>query len=164
MIVLAVDSGIEKTGYAIVKNARPNPKIIDYGCIYTKKLDTNSSRIAQLANAFGKIIDKYKPDTVVIEKLFFNANKKTVISVAQAQGATMYVAALRNCRVEFLTPLQIKETLTGYGRADKKQIEKMLTLLLGVDTVSKTDDVNDAIACALAYCTLYNFNSKIEAL
>lgn len=164
MIVLSLDSGIERTGYAIVENTGIKPKVIQCGCIFTDKTMQSAYRIATLVDSLETIIDRYKPAVIVIEQLFFNINKKTVIGVAQAQGATMYMASKKNCRVEFLTPLQIKETLTGYGRADKKQIEKMLKLVLHSTELPKPDDATDALACALAFCTLDNFNSKIENL
>lgn len=164
MIVLGLDSGTERTGYALIDNTTPHVAILNAGCIFTDKIASPAKRLQKLAESVEKIIDTYKPDIVVIEKLFFNTNQKTVIAVAQAQGITMYIAARKNCRVEFLTPLQIKETITGYGRADKKQIEKMLKLLLHIDPLPESDDATDAIACALAFCTLYNFNSKIESL
>lgn len=160
MIVLAIDSGIERTGYAALKHKTPNPDILETGCIFTNKSDSTIDRMQQLGEKLTRIIEQHKPETVVIEQLFFNTNKKTAIVVAQAQGITMYIAAQKKCKVEFLTPLEIKSTLTGYGRADKKQVEKMLKLILGRDTLPKPDDVTDALACGLAFCARYNFISK----
>lgn len=160
VIVLAIDSGIERTGYAALRHKTPNPDILEAGCIFTNKTDSTITRMQKLGEKLEHIIDQYMPDTVVIEQLFFNTNKKTAIVVAQAQGITMYIAAQKKCKVEFLTPLEIKSTLTGYGRADKKQVEKMLKLILQRDTLPKPDDVTDALACGLAFCTRYNFMEK----
>ena len=100
------------------------------------------------------LIETYKPKTIVIEKLFFQSNQTTGIMVAQAQGVLLALAGKHNIEVVFLAPTEVKHIVTGYGKSDKIAVRKMLTLLLGIDEKLKNDDVADAIACGLAYCTV----------
>lgn len=153
VILLALDSGLERTGYAIIHHDNATPELIAYGCIETDKKDTLPHRILVLADRLGELLSRYKPTTVVLEKLFFHSNQKTASSVYQAQGATILTATRHKTDIVFMTPLEIKGAITGYGRADKLQVQKMLKLLLNIETLPKLDDVCDAIACGLAYCT-----------
>lgn len=153
MIVLSIDSGLERTGFAIFQ-AGSTPEYINSGLIITPKVAT-SSRLEMIYDALTLECKKYKPDVIVIEQLFFFKNQKTVISVAQAQGVAQLLAAQRGLPVEFLTPLQIKQIVTGYGQSDKQSVKKMVSLgLPALDLGQKIDDEVDAIACGLAYCYL----------
>jgi len=152
MIILATDSGLEKTGYSLFEKTENDFHLIDFGCILTKKDVSLEERLLTIFAQLEKIIKKYQPKLMVIEKIFFNINQKTVISVAQTQGALLVLAAKHKIKVEFLTPLAIKQAITGYGRADKLQVRKMIELLLGKKDLPPSDDLIDAIACGLAYC------------
>lgn len=154
MIILATDSGLEKTGYALFKKEGNNFNLITSGLILTKKTISLQDRLMTIYNEFEKIIKNYHPQLLIIEKIFFNVNQKTIISIAQTQGVLLVLAAQHNIKVEFLTPLMIKQALTGYGRADKLQVRKMVRLLLGTENFPQQDDVVDAIACGIAYCQL----------
>lgn len=145
MKILSIDSGVEKTGIAIIKDK----KLIFSSLILTKKTLKTEFRLKNIYNELKKIIEKFNPEVIVIEKLFFFKNQKTAISVSQAQGVILLLASQKNIKVEFLTPLQIKQVLTGFGRADKKSIQKMLKIEFGIDI--KQDDIADAVACGLAY-------------
>ncbi len=157
MIILSIDSGIERTGYALFEkktNGRVEFTYIASGLIQTSKTKNTEMSLQEIYGQMKEIVKKYKPDTIVIEQLFFFKNAKTVIKVAQAQGAVLLLAADENLHVEFLTPLQIKQIVTGYGQSDKLAVQKMLKLTLGLDLELKQDDQADAIACGLAYCYL----------
>lgn len=157
MTILSIDSGIEKTGYAILnkeKSSTGDPRLITSGLIKTSKKLSVSKRLKIIFEELEKIIMKYKPESVVFEQLFFFHNQKTAIQVSQAQGAILLLCAQNNIEVEFLTPLQIKQIITGYGQSDKKAIQKMLKLTLNLTIPSNRDDEADAIACGLAYCYL----------
>ncbi len=153
MAILAIDPGVEKTGFAIFKEG----KYIKSGLIKTLKSLPLEIRIEQIYLNLKKIIENYKPQRIILEQLFFFKNQKTVISVSQSQGAILLLASQNSIKIEFLTPLQIKQTITGYGRADKKAILKMLRLTTGIHKL-KDDNEADAVACGLAYCLI---NKKI---
>ena len=148
MIILSIDSGIEKTGYAVFKNK----KYVNSALIKTSKNNSTEIRLEEIYSQLKKVFEKFKPDMLVVEQLFFFKNQKTFIRVAQAQGIALLLAAQNNINVKFLTPLQVKQTVTGYGQADKKSIQKMIRLELQIDI--KQDDEADAIACGLAYIYL----------
>lgn len=161
VVVLGVDPGLERIGYAFFKNIKPEPNLITYGCIITNQKDTTAERIVDMTKQLDLIIKKFRPNVLAIEQIFFNLNKKTAIPVAQAQGAIMLLAAWRKMDIVFLTPLQVKLTLTGYGHADKKQVEKILKISLGLHEIPQPDDIADAMACALSYCYIYRNINKV---
>lgn len=146
MIILSIDSGLEKTGYAIFKDK----KYVTSALIKTSKNNSTEIRLEQIYNELKKVFLKYKPDVVVLEQLFFFKNQKTAIKVSQTQGVVMLLAVQNKSKLRFLTPLQIKQSITGYGQADKKSVQKMLKLEMGIDI--KQDDEADAVACGIAYC------------
>lgn len=154
MIILSIDSGLERTGYAFFDKDKINKKsfYITSGLIKTSPKLSIEKRIHHICLHLNLFIKQYKPQKVILERLFFFKNAKTVISVSQAQGAVLYIASQHNIPVFFLTPLQIKQIVTGYGNADKKSVAKMVHLLLNLKNNIKQDDVIDAIACGLAYC------------
>lgn len=157
MIVLAIDSGLEKTGYAFFdssNNLSIKEKYLSSGLIKTEKNLSVEKRLLKIFNALSALVDKNKPSIIVMERLFFFKNQKSAITVSQAQGIAILLAAQKKIRVDFLTPLQIKQTVTGYGLSNKKAIIKMLHLLLNIEKKIKEDDEYDAIACGLAYCSI----------
>lgn len=149
MVILAIDSGIEKTGYAIFKGK----KYISSGLIKTSHQLPQEDRLKQIYDELKKILLKYKPEKIILERLFFFKNQKTAISVSQSQGVVLLLASQNSINVEYLTPLQIKQAIAGYGQADKKAIQKMLKLTSNIPSI-KQDDEADAVACGLAYCYL----------
>lgn len=151
MVILAIDSGIERTGYAVFDGR----KYLTSALIKTSKNDTTEIRLMKIHDSLKNIYSKYNPEVTVIERLFFVKNQTTAIRVSQAQGVALLLAAQNKTRVEFLTPLQIKQTVTGYGQADKKSVQKMLKLELGIEI--KQDDEADAVACGYAYSLVSKF-------
>lgn len=148
MTILSIDSGIECTGYAIFQNKN----YVISALIKTSKNKSTEIRLEEIYLQLKKVFDKYEPDIMVLEQLLFFKNQKTFIRVAQAQGIAMLLAAQNKIKVEFLTPLQIKQIITGYGQADKKSVQKMIKLTTEIDI--KQDDEADAVACGLAYIYL----------
>ncbi len=153
MILLSIDPGYDKTGYAVFQSDHPSK--IDFrssGLIKTSKTDDLIARLKQISTKLSSIIDEYHIDTMVMEQLYFFKNAKTVIAVAQAQGSVIALAADKGLAFHFLTPLQIKQIVTGDGHADKKSVWKMLKLQLGDKLQVADDDESDAIACGYALC------------
>lgn len=153
MIIIGIDPGVERTGYAVFnKISSNNIKYVTSGLIHTKKTTLHEQRLLLIFESLHVLLKKYTPDRVVLEKIFFFKNQKTLIQVAQSQGIILLIGAQFGLPVTFLTPLQIKQTITGYGQSDKKGVQKMLGLTLGLKDEVKQDDQADAIACAYAYC------------
>lgn len=155
MTILAIDPGFEKVGYALFTKKSARSGDFDYlhsGLIKTPKTLAQNARLNVINNELIGIMDAYRPQKLIMEQLFFSKNQKTVIGVAQAQGSMMLLAAQRGMPVQFMTPLEIKQIITGYGNADKKSVHKMINLLLKQDIKVADDDQSDAIACGLAYC------------
>jgi len=158
MIILSIDSGLEKTGYSIFKKTNKDRNFITSGLIKTHKNIKIEKRIRIIYNRLNDVIKEFQPEIIIIERLFFFKNQKTVISVSQTQGAIMLLAAQNNISVEFLSPLQIKQAITGYGLADKTAVRKMVEFSVKISKKIKEDDEIDAIACGLAYCYLHQNN------
>ena len=158
MIILGIDPGIAIVGYGVVQYTGNKFKTIDYGAITTKAHTKIDFRLNDVYDGVCELIHKYKPDAVSIEELFFNTNVKTAITVAHARGVIVLAAA--KCGVETFeyTPLQIKQALTGYGRADKFQMQNMVKIMLKLNAVPKPDDVADALAIAICHANSQKFN------
>lgn len=155
MIVLSFDPGLEKTGYAVIeKNQKFSSgfRLIHSGLIKTSKNSLKTNRLNQIYSHCSKIIDKYQPEIIIFEEIFFFKNKKTIIDVAQSQGIIYLLAGLKNIKIYSFTPLKIKQIVTGYGLSDKKAIKKMINVYLDPGKKKIGDDEYDAIACGLAYC------------
>ncbi len=152
MIVLGIDPGLATMGWGVLKSERGRFETIDYGVVLTPKTETLPVRLAMLEEGVKKLVDKYTPDEIALEELFFNNNITTGINVAQARGVIL-LTCVKNCgRLYEYTPLQIKQALTGYGRAEKKQIQIMVKTFLRLDGIPKPDDAADALAVALTHC------------
>jgi crossover junction endodeoxyribonuclease RuvC len=152
MKLVSIDSGLERTGYAIFEKIH-KPVYIASGLIKTSSKASVPTRLKQIYDELSVIVDTHKPTQIIVEQLFMYTNKKTVIVVAQTQGVVQLLAAQKSIPLDFLTPLQIKQMVTGYGGADKKSVKKMVKLN-GIDVDGKIDDEVDAIASGLAYCFL----------
>ncbi len=158
MLVLGIDPGVALTGWALIKK-EPQVELVDYGCIRTSKRLSQSRRLVQIFRKLEKIIKKYKPEVLSLEKLFFNTNAKTALNVGEARGVVKICACLNEISLFEFTPLQIKTSIAGYGRANKKQVQEMVKRLLSLKEVPKPDDAADAVAAALTFCF---YNQKLE--
>lgn len=157
MHMLSIDPGYDKTGYAVFeidKKGKRNFTFITSGLIKTRKTDAHQLRLKQVYDELDVIIKKYDIKEIVIEQLFVFKNAKTVIKVAQSLGVIELVGAQNNLVIHRLTPLQIKQAVTGNGTADKQSVQKMILLELGDTITFKDDDESDAVACGLAYIYL----------
>ncbi|HCY48697.1 MAG TPA: crossover junction endodeoxyribonuclease RuvC [Clostridiales bacterium] len=159
--VIGFDPGLAIVGYGVMDyDGVNNKKIVDYGVITTPKDESFPVRLALIYEGVTKLIETYKPDEIAVEELFFNTNITTGINVAHARGVLL-LAAIHGCgRLYEYTPLQIKQAMTGYGRADKKQIQQMVKVYLGLSSVPKPDDAADAIAVALTHIQTGAFTDK----
>lgn len=149
MIILGIDPGFGRLGCAVLKKEKSGEKLIFSTCLISDKKLPHEKRLLFLARELEKIIKKYRPDIIAVEKIFFFKNQKTIIGVAEARGMILYLAALKNIPIKEFTPLEIKMALTGYGRAEKQQVENMVKVILKPKKAIKSDDEIDAIACAL---------------
>jgi len=148
-IILGVDPGVADTGFGVIEEKLGKLICHDYGSIKTKaKLDF-PQRLKIIYQELNKIIDKYQPQIISIEKLFFCKNIKTAIDVAQARGIVLLTAIQHNLVIKEFTPLQIKQAVTTHGQADKKQIQKMVKLILNLKNIPNQDDAADALAAAI---------------
>ncbi len=152
MIILGIDPGLATLGYGVIeKDGRGNFRAVDCGVVTTAKEEGLPVRLAMLEEGIQKIIDKFHPDEIAMEELFFSKNITTGIAVAHARGVAL-LTCVKNCgRLYEYTPMQIKQALTGYGKADKKQMQSVVTSLLKLDKAPKPDDAADALAIALCH-------------
>ena len=156
MIILGIDPGFERMGCAVLEKNPSGEKLIYSSCLISSRNDAHEKRLLVLAGGLKKIIKDFRPDTMAIEKLFFTANQKTAMKVAEARGVALLLAAENNLKVLEFTPLEVKMAMTGYGRAEKDQVRKMVLAMLKMDGKGKLDDEIDAIAIALA-CPTKNY-------
>lgn len=162
--ILGIDPGFGRVGYGIIEKTSGNDwKAVTYGCIETPKGDSFVNRLEELHNEIDKLIKKYNPSRMAVEDLFFFKNLKTAIKVGQARGVILLTAVQNKLAVDEFTPLQVKQSITGYGRAEKCQMQKMVPLILGIKGVIKSDDAADALAVALcAGQSLWKANIKMR--
>jgi crossover junction endodeoxyribonuclease RuvC len=152
MRVLGIDPGYAIVGTGVVEQVNNKFRMLYYGAILTEAHTPFNERIEKIYDDADALIKAYSPDAVAMEKLFFNTNQKTAIDVAQARGALILASQKNNVPVFEYTPLQVKMSVVGYGRAEKKQVQEMTKILLGLDKIPKPDDAADALAMAICHC------------
>ena len=151
MIVLGIDPGYAIVGVGVVEYRNSRFSLVSYGAITTDAGVPFNRRLEIIYDELTEIIEKYKPDAMSVEKLFYNSNAKTVIDVSQARGVIMLAAQKTNTPVFEYTPLQVKQSVVGYGRAEKKQVQEMTRVILNLEKVPKPDDTADALAMAICH-------------
>ncbi|MGD9129836.1 MAG: crossover junction endodeoxyribonuclease RuvC [Candidatus Woesebacteria bacterium] len=149
--ILGIDPGYDRLGWAIAQNLNDQWTKIHYGCIQTKKKDDLFKRYQDLNQELEKIIQQFKPDQAAVESLFFFKNKKTALQVSEARGIILACLIKNKVKIFEYTPLQIKEAVTGFGRADKKSVEKMVRLEFQLNDQKIIDDAIDALALILTH-------------
>jgi crossover junction endodeoxyribonuclease RuvC len=149
MIILGIDPGFARTGWAVVAEENKKLRLLSYGCIDTKPSTPFPERLKKIHEELGKIISTFSPEAVAVEKIFFCKNVKTAVDVGQARGVVILAAAENNLKIYEFTPLEVKQTITGFGKADKSQIQKMTKILLNLKETPKPDDAADAIALTI---------------
>lgn len=155
MLVLGIDPGTAITGYGLVTGSGSRLEPVAYGVIRTPAKTELANRLLTVHHEIGRIIDDYSPDAVAVEELFFNQNAKTFFAVSQSRGAVILTAALRGLPVFEYTPLQVKQAVVGYGRAEKAQVQEMVKRLLRMSAVVKPDDAADALAVGICHMHSY---------
>jgi len=158
MVILGIDPGYAIVGYGVVEYAGNKFKVLEYGSIETKAGIDFNIRLLKIHKGIEELIKRHSPDAVAVEELFFNKNTKTAMKVAQARGVVLLSGALSLAEVFEYTPLQVKQAVCGYGRADKNQVQQMVKLLLNLEKVPKPDDTADALAVAICHAHSYNLH------
>lgn len=161
MRILGVDPGIGRCGWGIIDFESSKFKVVNYGCIETSPKSQVSDRLLEIHEEISNLIKKHSPDALSIEELFFNTNAKTAFVVGQARGVIILAASQGKVPVAIYTPLQVKISLTGYGKAEKDQVGKMVKTLLVLKEIPKPDDTTDALAVAIAHAFSTRLNTKL---
>ena len=151
MKILGIDPGTATTGFGIIEVADHETRAIDYGVISTHKDLPMPERLAELHKDLSELIKTHRPDCCVVEQLFFARNVTTAITVGQARGVVLLAAAQAELEIAEYTPLQVKQAVTGYGQATKKQVQEMVKTILRLKEIPKPDDAADALAIALTH-------------
>jgi crossover junction endodeoxyribonuclease RuvC len=149
--ILGIDPGIAIVGFGFIDKIGNKLVPVQYGCITTEANTPQPTRLQQVYESCVSLMDKYKPDAVAIEKLFFNRNVTTAFSVSEARGVLILAAVQRGIPVTEYTPLQVKQAVVGYGKAEKRQVQEMVKMFLKLSAIPKPDDVADALAIAVCH-------------
>jgi crossover junction endodeoxyribonuclease RuvC len=158
MLILGVDPGYDRLGWGVINGE----KAVAFGCVQTKKSLSESRRLADLYDGLVKILTEYQPEAVAVESLFFFQNQTTAIKVAQARGVILLAAEKLGIAIYSYTPLQVKMAVTGYGRAEKSQVQQMTKNILKLETLPRPDDAADALAIALTHNFSYKLKNKLK--
>lgn len=151
MIILGIDPGFAITGYGVIRYEKNKLQLLEYGVVSTKKEMPFTQRLMAIDSKIRELCVTYKPDCCAIEELFFNNNAKTAIAAAQGRGIAVGAVTSMGIPVYEYTPLQVKQAVVGYGRAEKKQIQQMVKMILHMQEIPKPDDAADAIAIAICH-------------
>ncbi|RJP26968.1 MAG: crossover junction endodeoxyribonuclease RuvC [Actinobacteria bacterium] len=162
MIIMGIDPGLAATGYGVVEKAGGRLRSIAFGGINTSSREPLSSRLDKIYCEVKGLIERYGPDLVVLEELFFNTNARSAMVVGQARGGIILAAAHAGVMVEEYTPLQVKQTLVGHGRADKRQVEYMVRTLLHIEGDIGSSHASDALALAICHAHSERMRGRLE--
>ncbi len=162
MRIIGIDPGYGIIGYGIIDVVNANNTLVDYGVITTSPKKSPELRLLDLYVELNGLLNEYQPEEAAMEKLFFNTNTTTAIGVAKACGVIQLALVQRNLSITEYTPIQVKQTVVGYGKAEKKQIQYMVPKLLNMKETPKPDDAADALAVAITHSHNYKFNSLIK--
>lgn len=163
MLVLGIDPGIAITGYGLIQTgSRVDYQCVDFGTVTTPAKLEDYERLKILFEELSALISQYQPDSSAVEKLFFQKNVRTAISVGQARGVAMLTLAQAELPVREYTPNEVKQTVCGYGNAGKRQVQRMVQTLLNLDDLPKPDDAADALAVAICHINHQSFTNRIQ--
>ena len=151
MRILGIDPGLAIVGYSVLDIEKEDNILVSSGSIQTDKNRTDSERLFEIMTDLQTIIDKFKPDVASVEKLFYFKNQKTIIPVAEARGVILAILEKNNIKVSEFTPIEVKQMITGYGRASKDEVAKIVQMSVKYNKLPKLDDTLDSIAIALCY-------------
>jgi len=161
-ILLGIDPGLAKTGFGIVGEQGNRLKCYSYGIIKTHSNEEMSKRLLALYQKMQELVQKYSPREMVLEKIFFSRNVKTAFQVGQARGVVILTAAQNDIPVFEYTPLEIKKAITGYGQAEKKQVQTLVKSILNLKEKPHPDDASDALGAAICHIQTQNWRKKVE--
>lgn len=159
MIALGFDPGTARLGYGVIVS-EPDPRAIDYGIIATDSKLPMAQRLVEIHEAVTELIQVFRPDAVAVERLFFAQNVTTAMTVGQARGVVLLAAAQRGVFVAEYAPSEVKQAVVGYGKADKRQIQEMVRIMLGLESVPRPDDAADALAIAICHVQVAPFRER----
>src|SRR5919112_2534601 len=159
MIALGFDPGTARLGYGVIASD-PDPRAIDYGIIATDAGLPMAQRLVEIHEAVTELIQVFRPDAVAVERLFFAQNVTTAMAVGQARGVILLAAAQRGLPVAEYAPSEVKQAVVGYGKADKRQIQEMVRIMLGLESVPRPDDAADALAIAICHVQIAPFRER----
>lgn len=162
MKIVGIDPGIGRVGWGIIEESKGKLTCIKFDCFETQSNTKIEERLLKINKFLSQLFLDYSPDAVAVEELFFAANARTALTVGQARGAILLTASLAGVPVFSYTPLQVKQSITGYGRAEKKQIQKMIQALLKLPSPPKQDDAADALAIAITHAFSYKLGSNLK--
>ena len=157
MVILGIDPGIANVGYGVIEYDGFRMRLIDYGAILTPAGMKLPERLDIIFDSTTQLMERFSPDAVAFEELFFAKNVKTGIAVAQARGVSLMAVYKKNKELYEYTPLQVKQAVVGYGRADKHQVQTMVKTMLALRDIPKPDDAADAIAVAICHAQTVNY-------
>ena len=158
MRILGIDPGVATVGFGVIEAQAGRQQMIQYGAITTPAGQPLAARLVQIAQDMETLITQFQPDEMSIEELFFSKNITTGIAVAHARGVILYTAERLHLPVYEYTPMQIKQAVTGYGKADKAQVQQMVKMITGMDSIIRPDDAADAVAAAI--CHAHSRNAR----
>lgn len=162
MIILGIDPGIALTGYGVVEEKGSGALLLEHGAIRTPVHAPLTERLKLIFHGLDALCRRFTLDCMAVEQLFFNTNVTTALTVGQARGVAILVAAQFNLEVVEYTPLQVKQAVTGYGRADKAQVQRMVQSLLGLKDIIRPDDAADAVAICLCHLQSYRYQRAVR--
>lgn len=153
MLILGIDPGLATIGFGLVQKSGQNYRAVEYGAITTRPHQIIETRLSQIYDEMTELLERHRPDCMAVEELFFNNNTTTAIDVAMARGVILLAANKKGVDIYEYTPLEVKSSVAGYGRAEKQQVQYMVRLMLGLKETPKPDDTADALALALCHGT-----------
>lgn len=163
MRILGLDPGIAIVGFGFIDYKGNKLTPVQYGSIQTGADEMVADRLMHIYDAVVHLIDKYEPDAIAIEKLFFNRNVTNALTVGQARGVMMLAAVQRQLPIAEYTPLQVKQAIVGYGKAEKRQVQEMVKMFLNLAAIPKPDDVADALAVAICHAHSSTVDRRLQA-
>ena len=163
MLTLGIDPGVSATGYGLVKKTGEDFTSVECGVITPGSELPPAQRLKVICDELEEVILRYRPTDVAVERLFFSRNARTALAVGEARGVALLAAAKHDLPIYEYTPLEVKESLVGYGRATKKQVQEMVGVLLGLDSIPQPDHAADALAVAICHCYSIQVERALEA-
>ena len=160
--ILGIDPGLATMGYGIIDLCASKLTMVDFGAVYTEAALALPERLNMIFEGVTQLIERFSPDTIAIEELFFNKNVKTALTVGHARGVAIAAAYRQNKELFEYTPLQIKQAVVGYGRAEKQQVQMMVKTILCLNCIPKPDDAADALAVSICHAHSFKFKSSFK--